>query len=229
MKATKRYGECGCGCGQIIDKGMEFEVVDGMFYLAGHKDNPASPASPDETGAKKMPRRKPKAKTVTETETETESPKADGQQKAIKKDEKPEDSPKAQPKAKAGKEAKPDGEKPKAEPKPKKEPKERGMNPNRITAIMVAEQKHTDDEIVEAVLKVYPDRPVKRIRLDISTKRSTMNKGGYKTYLEEYKPELPVRRMVKVGNKLFPFDEAPAVQEQPKPKAEKGLLKKVQG
>lgn len=38
MKATKRWGPCSCGCGQEINAGDEFAIVEGSFYMKGHEE-----------------------------------------------------------------------------------------------------------------------------------------------------------------------------------------------
>jgi hypothetical protein len=52
MTATQSHGTCCCPCGQRITIGAQFEIHDGLFYLAGHRradllDNTAAATSPD--------------------------------------------------------------------------------------------------------------------------------------------------------------------------------------
>lgn len=216
MKATKSYGPCDCGCGERINRGKEFEVVDGIFYLKGHSPEGKAGTESKKTGsAQKKQKPQPTARKK-------------------KPGQKPVNNDKDSKKAKTGgrKLVKRDKPKPKPEPEPEPKPKPKKAvkkeSPNRMTIEMVIGQKHSDEEIAEEVAKKYPDREMKKIRMDVSVNRSMLNSGKYyKTYIEQFKPDLPLKKLIRVNGTLYPADSLPEVQEKPAPAKRKGLLKRT--
>ena len=160
MKASKNYGECFCGCKNLIKRGTEFQIVDGVFYIDGHE-----------------PKGSPKKKNKNKSNSKSKKMLNPTKQQTINSD-----SQVTEPTVKyVG--------------KPK-------VTPNGLISCMLAQQIYTDDDIVRAVMKEFPARPVRRIRIDITSKRDQFNKGNLKKYVKAFNPVLPIKRLSRIDGKL---------------------------
>lgn len=99
LRASRIYGACGCGCGEIIKPGDSFQNINGEFYLFQHY------------------------------------------RKSV------------------------------------------GIPPTSASALinnLLLERKYTDSEILEKVIKVFPEKSRKNVREHVSVNRSMLNAGKFK-------------------------------------------------
>jgi len=217
MKATKDYGECGCGCGRMIKKSDDFKMSSGEFYLDGHDPASTAPNAPSAAAPAVTPKRKRRAT----QEAPHTAPAAAASSPATPKRKLAQAAPEATQKSKA-----------KAEPKEKAAPKAKVLTPNGLTIQLLCERKYIDEDIFKRVAAKFPDRNVKQVKMDISVNRSMLNSEKYyKTVKEKYNITEPIERLIKVGKELIPASQmdtphvAPVVEAAKAP-ATGGRLRK---
>ena len=76
---------------------------------------------------------------------------------------------------------------------------------NAIARELLLEKKHTDEEIIQKIQKILPDREDKQCKVYISVNRSELNSGMRKGLRKNEKLE----RLVQVSGKVIPYSQAP--------------------
>ena len=118
-----------------------------------------------------------------------------------------------------------------AQPVKKTEEKKLTMTPNKMCRDLLLERAHTDDQIAEKVLAVFPE--AKFNKSYVSTTRIDLNKGYYKS-IEENLEENPLTRLVEYEDKgVITIDAAKAFkaekdEAEKKRKAEERAAKKTE-